>query len=105
MENEKRAGRFAELLTWLMNMPDGREFIYALLDMAGVNDLEYCITTDNLMAYELGRRSVGNELMLVLRNELEDGLRLELLMRQEARARPKEKRQDTFYDQFEGGES
>lgn len=105
MEKEKQAGRFTELLTWLMNMPDGREFVYSILNAAGVNRPNYVVAATNYMAYEVGRRSLGDELLQHLRNDVEDGFKLEMLMRQEARARPKEKRADTFYDQFEGGES
>lgn len=104
MEKEKRAGRFTELLTWLMNMPDGRELIFCILQAAGVNHPNY-VVAPNYMTYELGRRSLGDELLQRLRNDVDDGLRLEMLMRQEARARPKEKREEDFYDQFEGGES
>ena len=40
---------------------------------------------------------------MLFRSDTEEGLQLELLMRQEARDRPKEKHKDEFYDQFEGG--
>lgn len=105
MENEKQADRFTELLTWLMNVPDGREFVYSILNAAGVNRPNYVVTATNYMAYEIGRRSLGDELLQRLRSDVEDGFKLEMLMRQEARARPRKKREEDFYDQFEGGES
>lgn len=105
MEKEKQADRFTELLTWLMNMPDGREFVYSILNAAGVNRPNYVVAATNYMAYEIGRRALGDELLQRLRSDVEDGFKLEMLMRQEARARPKKKREEDFYDQFEGGES
>ena len=63
----------------------------------------YVVGQQSVMGYEIGRRSVGEELLRMLRDDTEKGLQLELLMRQEARDRPKEKRKDEFYDQFEGG--
>lgn len=95
--------RFAELLVNVMQTQPGREFIYELLDTMEVHVPNYVVGRQSVMGYEIGRRSVGEELLRMLRDDTEEGLQLELLMRQEARDRPKEKHKDEFYDQFEGG--
>lgn len=95
--------RFAELLVNVMQTQTGREFIYELLDTMEVHVPNYVVGEGSVMGYEIGRRSVGEELLRMLRDDTEEGLQLELLMRREARDRPKEKRKDEFYDQFEGG--
>ena len=93
--------RFTELLVNVMQTQTGREFIYELLDTMEVNTPNYVVERESVMGYEIGRRS--EELLRMLRDDTEEGLQLELLMRQEARDRPKEKHKDEFYDQFEGG--
>ena len=93
--------RFAELLVNVMQTQTGREFIYELLDTMEVHVPNYVVGKGSVMGYEIGRRSVGEELLRMLRDDTEEGL--QLLMRQEARDRPKEKHKDEFYDQFEGG--
>lgn len=95
--------RFAELLVNVMQTQTGREFIYELLDTMEVHVPNYVVSEGSVMGYEIGRRSVGEELLRMLRDDTEEGLQLELLMRQEARDHPKEKHKDEFYDQFEGG--
>ncbi len=97
--------KFVELLENVMRTQDGRAFVFELLDTMEVNTPNYVVGRESVMGYEIGRRSVGEELLRMLREDVEDGLQLELLMRREARDRPKEKQTDKFYDIFEGGES
>lgn len=85
-----------------MTTEEGREFIFDLLETTGVNRYSGITINSNIVSYAIGRRSIGEELLGVLRNDIDDGLKLELLMRQEARARPKEKQKD-LYEMFEGG--
>ncbi len=99
---EKQSTRLAELLEKVMQTEDGREFFFELLELM---TFTMSFGSEAFMGYEIGRRSVGDELLRVLRNNVEDGLQLELLMRREALDRPKEKQTDKFYDIFEGGES
>lgn len=94
--------RFKELLAHIMTTEEGREFIFDLLETTGVNRYSGITINSNIVSYAIGRRSIGEELLGVLRNDIDDGLKLELLMRQEARARPKEKQKD-LYEMFEGG--
>lgn len=94
--------RLVELLGETMKNEKGRALIYELLETMDCNRPNYVVSTDNMIAYEIGRRSVGEELLEMLRNDIDNGLELELLMRQEARARPKEDLKDP-YDIFEGG--
>lgn len=97
--------KFVELLENVMRTQDGRAFVFELLDTMEVNTPNYVVGRESVMGYEIGRRSVGEELLRMLREDVEDGLQLELLMRREARDHPKEKQTDKFYDIFEGGES
>jgi len=102
MEKESNASRLIELLGETMQNEKGRALIYELLEKMDCNRPNYVVSTDNLIAYKIGRRSVGEELLEMLHNDIDNGLELELLMRQEARARPQEKPKDP-YDIFEGG--
>lgn len=94
--------RIKELLANIMATEEGREFIFELLEATGTNKYGGITLNGNIVVYTIGRRSIGEELLEVLRNDIDDGLKLELLMRQEARARPKEKQKDP-YGMFEGG--
>lgn len=94
--------KIKELLAHIMATEEGREFIFELLEATGANKYGGITLNSNIVAYTIGRRSIGEELLEVLRNDIDDGLKLELLMRQEARARPKEKPKDP-YGMFEGG--
>ena len=85
-----------------MATEEGREFIFELLEATGANKCSGITINSNIVAYTIGRRSIGEELLEVLRNDIDDGLKLELLMRQQARARPKGKPKDP-YGMFEGG--
>lgn len=97
---EKQSTRFAELLGKVMQTEDGREFFFELL---GLVTFTMGCGSESFMGYEIGRRSIGDELLHVLREDVDEGLVLELKMRQEARARPKEKVVDP-YAMFEGGD-
>ncbi len=97
---EKQSTRFAELLEKVMQTEDGREFFFELL---GLVTFTMGCGSESFMGYEIGRRSIGDELLRVLREDVDEGLVLELKMRQEARARPKEKAVDP-YAMFEGGD-
>lgn len=94
--------RFKELLAHIMATEEGREFVFELLETTGIDRYSGITINSNIMSYAIGRRSIGEELLGVLRKDIDDGLKLELLMRQEARARPKEKQKDP-YGIFEGG--
>ena len=72
--------RFAELLVNVMQTQTGREFIYELLDTMEVHVPNYVVGQQSVMGYEIGRRSVGEELLRMLRDDTEEGLQLELLM-------------------------
>lgn len=99
----EKNNKLVELLGKTMESEDGRAFVFELLETMDCNRPNYIVSTDNLIAYEIGRRSVGEEMVEMLRNDIDNGLELELLMRKEARARPKEKVIDP-YEIFEGGE-
>lgn len=98
---EKQSTRFAELLEKVMQTEDGREFFFELL---GLVTFTMGCGSESFMGYEIGRRSIGDELLHVLREDVDEGLVLELKMRQEARARPKEKVVDPYDAMFEGGD-
>lgn len=106
MENEEKTNKseLAELLGKVMQTQEGRAFVFALLEYM-FTDYPLSFGSESFMGYQIGRSGVGTELLCLLRERVEDGLQLELAMRQEARDRPRPKREDDFYEQFEGGES
>lgn len=92
--------KFEEILSNTLETENGRQLIFEILEMTGINDTAYFTVNGTVNAYYQGKRTVGNELLNKIRG-LNDGLEKELLMRREAKARPKPLRKDArFYDNF-----
>lgn len=80
----------------IMQTEGGRRFIYRLLQSCGTDNAAF-IVEPYASAYHTGRRSVGVEVLSSIR-KMPDGWDLELIMRKEARAQPKEAKEETIYD-------
>ncbi len=93
---------FQEILQDTMESENGRQLIYGILEMTGINDTAVFTANGTVNAYYQGQRAVGSELLNNIR-KFRDGFELECMMRKEARARPKTpKKKQVFYDNFIG---
>ena len=94
---------FREALSDVMAREEGRKLIYILLSNLGEGTPLYYGGSAETFAFIAGRRSVADELLMNIR-ALDNGLELEVKMRYEARAKPKEKQAyDDCYN-MTGGE-